>query len=440
MFERVDIVQGNRRGKRRLKALLKKHTEKLRQEHQKKNPDLRGSDVPIYDNSDSERTFKRRKLAPYDTYEIWNQEEELTKAITDFEEAAAAREAKKSKEIKEVDQDETKSDEEESTYEDEDEDDIKTRDSYTRVHYQLALSGLEVLPHITSEAKTSADVKHSDFLESALSTTLTFSRRHTLVLTNLLHINVLKRNWKVAHRCFAMLMRLTIVDIRSIWPIGLEILTRLAEEEFKESQPVGSVTDYKLKTYYTGEDDNLKVFKDEQFLSWLETFYQLNLGAQPDRNNTPYPYRLTSKFNTPLFVYEMIWIMIMKNKLDEVNDKLSELVLRKVYTDQGIFYFLQGFSNQLEASMISKKPDLNRQKIEQLMLNAKNFYQQAKAKGAEFPENLLNSEMNIIKARLAEDLDYDDSRMARTRNEDSDAEEESQNYYMYDGDVDEDGD
>ena len=43
-------------------------------------------------------------------------------------------------------------------------------------------------------------------------------RQHINNLTTLLHLQIMKQNWSIAYKIFALLIRFPQVDIRTIWP------------------------------------------------------------------------------------------------------------------------------------------------------------------------------------------------------------------------------
>ncbi|OLL26559.1 RNA polymerase I-specific transcription initiation factor rrn11 [Neolecta irregularis DAH-3] len=58
--------------------------------------------------------------------------------------------------------------------------------------------------------------------------------RHVTVLTSILHISMLKRNYETAFHAYALLLRCKDADIKRVWDVGLEILRNIAPEKVVE--------------------------------------------------------------------------------------------------------------------------------------------------------------------------------------------------------------
>ncbi|CCH42510.1 RNA polymerase I-specific transcription initiation factor RRN11 [Wickerhamomyces ciferrii] len=394
---------------------------------------------------DSEYLRGLRDFGPEDTYEIWLQEKHINKNFDKFlEKPVKKKKSKKSaneelfqsnnqqsqnnsdQEDQNEDQNDNDDDDDGNNYDDDDESGSKSsKIALSKGRYKIKKQGLEILPYID----TIEDDLARDRASYILGIRLPYSRKHTFILTKLLHLNILKRNWDVAYRCFSILIRVPFIGIRSIWPLGIEVLTRLSEEKFKQTQPENSIDFYQLKTMKTGNlSTRLGQFKDEQFLTWLQNFYPPTRSQHPTFMKTPQPFRISSKITAPVFVLNLIWTLIMKQDFQKVNDKLSEMLLQPPYINDGTFFFLQGFSYQLEASQLCHETKIDKSKIEILIQNCKKFYKEAKEKNATFPEDLVNNELNFILRKISDvDMnlgDDEDEEEDDDKDEEEDEEEE----------------
>lgn len=405
MFENKILEVKKSEPAKRLPKLLKRYAKEL--ERKKRSIEEDEPNTKFYE--DSERLKKIKNFAPEDTYEVWVQESHINQNFGRFLESSNTKKPKNNEELFEEsaseaeDTDEAEVNEDET---DEDEENFLKMERFTsdQAHFLIRKEGLEILPHIDSDHghDNTASSKH-------LSNSISYSKKHTMVVSKLLHLNILRKNWKIAYKCFSLLIRIHHVDIRSIWPLGIEILTRLAEEEFLNKQPEGSYDEYKLRTNFNDQElsSQLQLFKDEQFIQWMQTFYPVNVKFKPNKKWSQLPYRIASRDTPAVYIVTLIWILIMKQNFEKVNEKLSELLLQAPYINDGTFYFLQGFSYQLEASSLSKNDNIDIQQVEKLMLDAKKFYKEAKKRNAEFPEELINKDLNLIEKRIAQGVEIE---------------------------------
>lgn len=404
MFESsVREVGGTEKLKVRLQRLLRSHEKRIRREQRglkrtrSKTVEAKGRVTKRgekeHDNSDCRLTRKMKKLMPEETYEIWHQEKNINKNIYKYLDHH------------------TDNEEEHQAYEEhelgddvaEEEDAVSSSmdklNTSAGAHFLIQSQGLEILPFTRTEQPT-------ELHKSLLSKKVSYYKRHIGIVESLLHLSVLRRDWELAYKCFALLIRLPQIDVRSLWPIGVEITTRIAEQSYQEKQQDSNIAEYTLRVFGT-HDAPLQVFRDEQFLRWLETFYPINRTLNPKFRYQGLPYRVGSTDSPPFFVLTLLWTLLMKQKFSSVNEKLSELLLRKPYITDGIYHFLQGFSFQIEASTLILKEVIDRVKIEKLMLDSQKCYEEARKLGADFPEKLIQNEFNLIKVRLAGDIEND---------------------------------
>lgn len=418
MFENKILTTKKTRVQLKQEKILRQHSksrerikESIEFKPPKKNPKHIRGDLNLEFYEDSPELKKVKGLAPEDTYETWVQEPYINQNFNRFLDIETI---KKEKSSKNESREETSSHEKDEEENDNDSGDgelepgLEDEESYdgkqrtvdkTKTSIMIKKKGLELLPNI------GPDIGTADASKYAFSSSMSYTRKHIMVVVKLLHLNILKRNWEIAYRCFSLLIRIHNIDIRSIWPLGVEIITRLAEKEFLESQPEGSIDEYKLRTFNSSQ---LKIFKDEQFITWLQNFYGINVRLNPRGNHVPLPFRMGTRDTPPVYMASLIWSLIMKSNFVKVNEKLSELLLLPPYINDGVYYFLQGFSYQLEASILSKEEDnMDTQRVEKLMHDARKFYQEAKDRNADFPEELVNNELTLIEKRVAQGLEFE---------------------------------
>lgn len=203
-------------------------------------------------------------------------------------------------------------------------------DNWVKASYLIKTRGLEVLPH-------GFDRSSSTFASRGM---YSIRRHHLKNLKVLLHINILRKRWGAAYKIFCMLIRFPNVDIRSIWPLGIEILSRKREEGAYSS-------------------DGLASFKDEKFLNWLSSFYSINKHynsiSMNSRKFSAPVWRLGSKTHSPLYLITSLWTLLVKNKYNALGDKLEELLLEPPYNVDGTFYFLMALCKLLETIELVNK-------------------------------------------------------------------------------------
>jgi RNA polymerase I-specific transcription initiation factor RRN11 len=372
-----------------LRKLLKVHGQRVRQDYDiiKNNVEKRKPRVPLYDNSDKAQTRRVKNLATEETYETWHQEKNINKNVYKFMDHDI--------DIRNAGEEDDEIGEDHS-----DTEALKPEEQTAAgIRFLIESSGLEVLPYTKTEQPI-------DLHKLLLSKKVSYFKRHTGIVLKLLHLSVMRRKWYLAYKCFTLLIRIPQVDIRSIWPIGLEIITRLAELKYQEQQPDDTISEYNLRVYDIKERSH--PFKDEQFLQWLEIFYPINKTLNPRVPYRVLPFRVGTVDSAPFYVLALVWTLLMKYKFPAANEKLSELLLTQPYISDGLYHFLQGFSYQLEASMlISQEDRLDKQRIERLMHDAIKCFDEAKKLGAEFPERIIQNEFSLIKIKLAEDIEND---------------------------------
>ncbi|ODV62205.1 Rrn11p ASCRUDRAFT_69030 [Ascoidea rubescens DSM 1968] len=197
-----------------------------------------------------------------------------------------------------------------------------------------------------------------------------FSKKHINLLINLLYINIFKKNWKIAYKVFSIIIRLNLsrvildidnskggkssksknkekIDLRTLWPLGIELLNGLKEEAIQkqiskleiddvnleqsktEINKINSnfINEFKLQYYNNNEilnealedmiqinNDN-KIYKNERYLEWLSNFYGVNASINYFNSERKFRFsplwRVGSRVYSPLYTLSYIWTLIL---------------------------------------------------------------------------------------------------------------------------------
>ncbi len=148
---------------------------------------------------------------------------------------------------------------------------------------------------------------------------------HLKNLTNLLHLQIMKQNWKQSYKIFSILIRFPQVDLRSIWPLGIEILLHMNEIHQK---------------------NNLWSLKVKKFFNYLSSFYLIsNVNATTNskvnnRSNVAPVWRSGSKTLTPMYIITSLWYLFILQDYEQVMNRINELILEPPYNLEGVLYFI----------------------------------------------------------------------------------------------------
>ena len=108
-----------------------------------------------------------------------------------------------------------------------------TSNRLSKFKFLIESNGLEILPRINEEDNTTTNNNNNnndtDSIEMIHKSKSAF-RQHINNLTTLLHLQIMKQNWSIAYKIFALLIRFPQVDIRTIWPLVIEILMQLSNK------------------------------------------------------------------------------------------------------------------------------------------------------------------------------------------------------------------
>ena len=281
--------------------------------------------------------------------------------------------------------------------------------TWTKANFLIKTKGLEVLPHDSLETYSTNITRNGN---------IGLRNHHINNLKTLLHVNILRRNWELAYKIFCLLIRLPKVDIRSLWPLGIEILNRQREE-----------------TAYDNKD--IKLFKDEKFFDWLSSFFIIHrhsntFNLSNTRKISAPIWRSGSRTHTPMYVITSLWGLMIKNKYTRLRDRLDELLLEPPYNTDGVFYFLMVLCKLLENFKLANKyssvgneapvdesenedddelndlfftskNDIHKKILENQKVIERNL-EKCIEFNFEFPQSLINNEINGIMKQINEDL------------------------------------
>lgn len=212
---------------------------------------------------------------------------------------------------------------------------------------------------------------------------------HIVHLNQLLHINVLNQNWKVAYRCFSLLIRLEDVDIRSIWAIGSKVIS---------------------------ETQDMK--QNESFLEWLSSVFSTKVQFNQGTNYRLDPvFRSGSRTHSPKFVLTWLWTRLSnfaknhsenkrESSLHSLIERINEMVLGPPYMDDPEVWFILALTHIIMAdqlsiifrsdkgSLIGTRVDIARNQVIQHINHAKNCLQTCKSKTEyTFPEKIIEDQL-----------------------------------------------
>ncbi|KAH9201792.1 RNA polymerase I-specific initiation factor-domain-containing protein [Zygosaccharomyces rouxii] len=254
----------------------------------------------------------------------------------------------------------------------------------------------------------------------------TFQLKHIGTLTSLLHINVLKRKWELAYKCFALLIRIPGVDVRTLWGLGERILA--------ERQPTRSL----------------------EFLQWMSSVYSTKLPFADDVNYRMAPvFTKGSKTHTPKYTTTWLWECLIRyaNGLEDLEmdsksaaenfqslmDRISEMVLGPPYMDDPEVWFIYALCHMVKADTLSQQfdprltgsaRDIASNQVIQHIQNTKSHLQQCSSKGGfTFPKRYIARQLAAFEARLYGKIDAYD--MDEEEDEDNDAHSPSDESGMY---------
>ncbi|QLQ82181.1 hypothetical protein HG537_0G04360 [Torulaspora globosa] len=196
---------------------------------------------------------------------------------------------------------------------------------HNRIYLQTVSEGLEMVEPVDGKPET-------------------YQMKHISVLNNLLHVQIYRGNWAAAYKCFALLIRIPEVDIRNVWGIGNQVL------HAKESA------------------------KYLEFLEWMSNVYSSRTTYPEDINFRTAPvFTKGSRTHVPKFVTTWLWEALIQytresfeingdyrpenDKLQELIDKISEMLLAPPYMEDSEIWFIYSLCHMVKADILSNKFD-----------------------------------------------------------------------------------
>lgn len=239
----------------------------------------------------------------------------------------------------------------------------------------------------------------------------TFQMKHITIITTLLHLSISRRNWDAAYSCFTLLIRIPGVDIRNVWGVGDLIL--------RERQPIKSL----------------------EFLEWLSSVYSSRSAYSEEVNHRTAPvFTIGSRTHVPKFAMTWMWESLIRctkdssetnepdfdsnhDKLQDLIDKISEVVLAPPYMDASEVWFIYGMchlvkadilSNQFDGRLAGSARDIASNQVIQHIQSTKSCLQTCLAKSDfHYPKRYVERQLELFEKRLnrqdeVSDGPYDD--------------------------------
>lgn len=239
--------------------------------------------------------------------------------------------------------------------------------------------------------------------------------KHIEILTQILFSSVSQGNWDIAYRTFSLLIRIPEVDIRNIWGLGTRIL-------MERGQTTRSL----------------------EFLKWMSTVYSSKQNFVQSHYHRKAPvFRSGSRTHTPKYALTWLWNCLIKvtelisieeekgvntneeendngskqsamDKLTELIDKISEMVLVPPYLDDPEIWFIYSMCHMVHADYLSGKfncqrlsgsrRDIARNQVTQHIHYVKTYLQNCSQKGNfEYPKQFIQSRLEEFEKRMYED-------------------------------------
>lgn len=164
-------------------------------------------------------------------------------------------------------------------------------------------------------------------------------KQHMRSLNALLHINMLRQNWNLAYKLFCLLLRMKPVDVRLLWPIGVEIL--LQKRQQLEAQ---------------GKASKLDKLKARSFLEWLSQIYPVfRFNTMSELSNMGPVFRSGSLTHAPMFVITLLWQLLVDQQYSKLRETLDELLMTPPYESEGVCYLIYAYCNLAESIHLASR-------------------------------------------------------------------------------------
>lgn len=283
------------------------------------------------------------KPIPEDTYEVWHQCDNLrlyrqdANVYANFDEVISRIIQEVSQEVNDQD-DHGEADAQENDqpnnaaedevnilFGDEKEQDANTLETRFNTHSKLLnassrrakqellirTSGLEMIPLITMKASHYHHLSNLNFF---------------------LHLCILNKKWALAYKIFCIMIRMPDIDVKTVWPLGIEVLRGKSAET----------------------SDSVFKVKENRFFSWLSSFYSLRYLRPFKSHNAPL-FKAGSFFRAPLYTIMSLWSLLDNGKYLVVKEELETLILQRPFSDEGVFSFILCLCYLMENNRLATK-------------------------------------------------------------------------------------
>lgn len=210
--------------------------------------------------------------------------------------------------------------------------------------------------------------------------------RHTHIVSSIVHLSMLRGDYSLASRAFALLIRASNVDIRVTWTIGLELL--VWRREMRQQQRNGPEHNDGNEELPNNGDihtqpSRLQRKEDDDFMEWLV----VNYPHLAKRRASKWKYRSRA----PDFYPHLILSKMRGGDPNDALDRLRELLLESPYSDTPLFYALAGIAT-IQLLTIEQHKN-NTTKIHQLVKEAHAYFDKCVALGGIYPSDFIDFEL-----------------------------------------------
>ncbi|GEQ68455.1 hypothetical protein JCM33374_g2123 [Metschnikowia sp. JCM 33374] len=185
-----------------------------------------------------------------------------------------------------------------------------TNRTWIRDHYELRKLGYEIADDLETRPHKS------------------IQRQHVITLNSIVHLKILQKDWHAAYKAFSLLIKLPRVDLRGIWPLGIEILTQIRDEARKDTS----------KGPTAGRQEQIKV---RNFYDWITLSYPLYqwtiVTLAPNHGSV---FRSGSKTHTPMYRVAALWDLLAEKRYTQLRDSLDEMLLVPPFDQDGVFHYM----------------------------------------------------------------------------------------------------
>ncbi|CAB4255553.1 similar to Saccharomyces cerevisiae YML043C RRN11 Component of the core factor (CF) rDNA transcription factor complex [Maudiozyma barnettii] len=176
-------------------------------------------------------------------------------------------------------------------------------------------------------------------------------------LIQLLHVNIIRRKWNIAYRVFAQLVRIPSVDIRSIWNLGVEIMSHAQENNDPEQKMT------------------------LEFLEWMTKVYSSRAKYIEGINHKLAPmFRSSSKDHTAAYVTTLLWRSLYvaaahtldnDHYTDDTNktsdaalqtliEKIDDMLIIPTYMEESEIWFVQAMCHVVKTDYLTRQMSVER--------------------------------------------------------------------------------